>query len=33
MLLKDKNAVIYGGSGAIGGLVARGRFRRGVRGD
>ncbi len=28
MLLKDKNAVIYGGGGAIGGAVARAFARR-----
>jgi 3-oxoacyl-[acyl-carrier protein] reductase len=31
MLLKDKNAVIYGGGGAIGGAVARAFAREGAR--
>ena len=31
MLLEDKNAVIYGGSGAIGGAVARAFAREGAR--
>ncbi len=31
MLLKNKNAVIYGGSGAIGGAVARVFAREGAR--
>ena len=32
MLLEEKNAVIYGGGGAIGGAVARGFAREGARG-
>ena len=31
MLLKDKNAVIYGGGGAVGGVVARAFAREGAR--
>ena len=31
MLLKDKNAVIYGGGGSIGGAVARAFAREGAR--
>jgi short-subunit dehydrogenase len=31
MLLKDRNAVIYGGSGAIGGAAARVFAREGAR--
>ena len=31
MLLKNKNAVIYGGGGAIGGAVARVFARKGAR--
>ena len=31
MLLEDKNAVIYGGGGAIGGAVARAFAREGAR--
>jgi 3-oxoacyl-[acyl-carrier protein] reductase len=31
MLLKNKNAVIYGGGGAIGGAVARAFAREGAR--
>jgi NAD(P)-dependent dehydrogenase (short-subunit alcohol dehydrogenase family) len=31
MLLEGKNAVIYGGGGAIGGAVARGLAREGAR--
>ncbi len=32
MLLENKNAVIYGGGGAIGGAVARAFAREGARG-
>src|SRR3712207_2973205 len=31
MLLEDKNAVIYGGGGSVGGAVARGFAREGAR--
>ncbi len=31
MLLKDKNAVIYGAGGAVGGVVARAFAREGAR--